>query len=89
MIHAVTHLSLLKEDIRSEMGRSIVSNNIDISDAISLSSFGTGFTVSSKVDGHSFGAMHSQPGPFHHEGFWANSDQNNPLKAQSAGSSSH
>ena len=84
-IHAVTRLSLLKEDIRSRMGRSIVRVNIDTSGAISLSSSGTGFSVSSKVDGHSFGGVHSQPGPFHHEGCWANSDGNNPLEAQSAG----
>ena len=84
-IHAVTRLSLLKDDIRSRMGRSIMRVNIDTSGAISLSSSGTGFSVSSKVDANSFGGVHSQTGPFHHEGCWANSDGNNPLEVQSAG----
>ena len=54
MIHAMTRLSLLKEDICSRMAMSIVRDNIDISGAISHSSSGTGLSVRSKVDGHSF-----------------------------------
>ena len=71
------------------MGTSNAKDNVDISGAISLSSFGTGFSVSSKVDGHSFKGLQSQPGPIDQEGFWPNSDGNNLLEAQSDGLSSH
>ena len=58
---------------------------IDNSDGISFSSSAIGLSVSSGVNGHLLLGVCSQPGPFHYEGCWANSDENSPLEAQSAG----
>ena len=78
-IHVVTCLSLLKEDICCRAGRPIVMDTTDISGGTSFSFSGANLSASSGVDGHSLWGVCSQPGLFHHEGCWGNSDGNNPF----------